>query len=338
MSAARFQESLGPRTLLLGLVAAGILVVLVPARPATAESALVGEVRVPYGATSTEAYTVIGDVTVDGRVRGDVRCAFGDVVVKGPVTGDVQTGFGDVYVNSHVGGSVDVGYGDVRLGPLAHVDKNLSLGNGRSFTEAGAVVQGERRYGMMSNSSPLVAGGVALANLTLWLLTTLGFCAVAMLFAVLARRPLGASARSLERSPARSLLLGIASLPTVVLFSLLLAVTVVGAPLLLLSVPAYLALVVFGELVSAYYIGRRMLLATGSHRGGEAFASAVGAFALSVLYLVPFVGGIALFVLALLGAGAAVSAALRRLGFGESGIRDHRDVAEERPFSYDARS
>jgi hypothetical protein len=81
----------------------------------------------------------------------------------------------------------------------------------------------------------------------------------------------------------------------------------------LLSVPAYLALVVFGALVAAYCIGRRLLVATGSHRGGEALASAVGAFAISVVYLVPFAGGIVLFLLALLGTGATIVAAFARL-------------------------
>lgn len=336
MSEARLQGSLPPRALFLGLVAVGILV-LGPVQPASAlESAMFGDVDVPYDATRTEAYTVVGDVTVEGKVYGDVRCAFGDVVVRGPVTGDVQTGFGDVYVDAPVGGSVDVGHGNVQLGPRARVEENLSLGNGQSLTHPAAIVEGERRYGMMSSDSPLVDGGVALANLTLWLLTTLGFCAVAMLFAVLARRPLGASARSLGRSPGRSMLLGAASLPTAALFSLLLAVTVVGAPLLLLSVPAYLALVVFGALVAAYYIGRRLLVATGSHRGGEALASAVGAFAISVVYLVPFVGGAALFLLALLGSGAAIAAALERLTAGgrraspEGGALSYESYLEER--------
>lgn len=316
MSAARLRQPLHPRMLLLGMFAVGVLV-LAPVRPAQAlESSMAGDIEVSRGSTLSEAQTVFGDVTVDGVVYGDVRCAFGDVVVRGPVEGDVRTGFGDVYVNAPVGGSVDVGHGSVELGPRAHLGENLSLGNGQSLTHPAAVVEGERRYGMMSEGSPLMDRGVALANLTVWLLTTLGFCAAAMLFAVLARRPLGASARSLERFPGRAVLLGAASLPAVVLFSLLLAVTVIGAPLLLLSVPLYLALLVFGALVAAYATGRRLLLATRSYRGGEALASAVGAFAISVVYLVPFVGGLALFLLVLLGVGAAIGAALESLTSG----------------------
>lgn len=328
MSAARLRASAHPpRALLLGLLAVGALL-LGPVRAAEAlESRAVGDVVVPSGTVQEEAYTVFGDVTIEGGVEGDIRCAFGDVVVRGPVGGEVKSGFGDVYVDAPVGGSVDVGYGDVSFGPRAYIGDDLSQGNGQSRIDP-AVVDGDVRHGMMSSGSPLIGGGVALANLTLWLLTTLGFCAVAVLFAVLARRPLGASARSLEHSPGRAALWGLVSLPTAAFFSVLLAITVVGAPLLLLSVPAYLALVVFGALVAAYCIGRRILVATGHHRGGEALASAVGAFAISVLYLVPFVGGVALFLLALLGVGAAISATIERLKGVGDGVRTASDTYE----------
>lgn len=326
MSVARlhnpFHTALDKRTLFLGLLTSTLLV-LVPVSPALAlESSVFGDVEVPRGNLSTESYTVFGDVTVDGVVHGDVRCAFGEVRVRGPVEGDVQAGFGDVYVNAPVTGSVEVGRGSVRLGPQARVVGDVSLGNGRYAIDPGAVVAGERSSGM-SSGSPLAGGGLALANMTLWLLTTLGFCAAAMLFAVIARRPLTASARRLRRSPGRSILWGVASLPVTAIASALLAATVVGAPLLLLSIPAYLALALFGALVSAYSIGRRIVLATGRHRGGEALASAVGAFAISVIYLVPVVGGIALFLLALLGVGAAIIAAFEHFIPGARGTDDY---------------
>lgn len=315
MSAARlhnpFHTTLDKRTLFLGLLASTLLT-LVPVSSAQAlESAVFGDVEVPRGHLSNESYTVFGDATVDGVVRGDVRCAFGEVRVRGPVEGDVQAGFGDVYVNAPVTGSVEVGRGSVRLGPQARVVGDVSLGNGRYAIDPGAVVAGERSSGM-SSGSPLAGGGMALANMTLWLLTTLGFCAAAMLFAVIARRPLAASARRLRRSPGRSMLWGVASLPVTAIASALLAVTVVGAPLLLLSIPAYLVLALFGTLVSAYSIGRRIVMATGRHRGGEALASAVGAFAISVIYLIPVAGGVALFLLALLGVGGVIIAAVER--------------------------
>lgn len=123
-------------------------------------------------------------------------------------------------------------------------------------------------------------------------------------------------------------------MPTAALFSVVLAITIIGAPLLLLSVPAYLALVVFGALVSAYFIGSRILVFSGHHRGGEALASAVGAFVVSVVYLVPFVGGVALFLMALLGTGATISAVLERLLSGGAYERGGEGVEEPSYESY----
>lgn len=336
MSAAHLRAFSHPsRSLALGLLAASALVLVCSTPAAAMESQIVGDVKVPGNEVRGEVYTVIGDVTIEGGVQGDVRCAFGDVVVRGPVGGNVKTGFGDVYVDAPVGGSVDVGYGDVGLGPQAYIAENLSQGNGESSRHPASVIQGDVRSGMMSSGSPLINGGVALANLTVWLLTTLGFCALAMLGAIVARRPLGACARSLERSPGRSMLWGLASLPTAALFSVVLAITIIGAPLLLLSVPAYLALVVFGALVSAYFIGSRILVLSGHHRGGEALASAVGAFAVSVVYLVPFIGGVALFLMALLGAGATIAAVLERLLAGGAYERGGEEAEAAEP-SYES--
>ena len=92
------------RSLVVGLVAASALG-LVWANPAASlESRTVGDVEVPRNEVRDEVYTVIGDITIEGGVQGDIRCAFGDVVVRGPVGGNIKTGFGDVYVNAPVGG------------------------------------------------------------------------------------------------------------------------------------------------------------------------------------------------------------------------------------------
>lgn len=335
MSAARLRALSQPsRSLVLGLLAASALLFAAATPAASLESQIVGDVEVPRNEVQDETYTVVGDITIEGGVQGDVRCAFGDVVVNGPVDGNVKTGFGDVYVNAPVNGSVDVGYGDVGLGPQAYVVEDLSQGNGESSRHPAAVIQGDVRNGMMSSGSPLINGGVALANLTIWLLTTLGFCALAMLGAIVARRPLGACARSLERSTWKSMLWGLASLPTAAIFSVVLAITIIGAPLLLLSVPAYLGLMVFGALVSAYFAGSRILVVSGHHRGGEALASAVGAFAVSVIYLVPFIGPVILFLLALLGTGATISTVLERLLAGSAYERGGEDVEERSYESY----
>jgi hypothetical protein len=96
------------------------------------------------------------------------------------------------------------------------------------------------------------------------------------------------------------------------LFAVVLAVSIIGIPLLLLLAPAYLAFVFFGALVAAYFVGRRVVFATGHYRGGNVLAAMIGALILAVVYLIPVLGGFLLYGLALFGAGAAILALFSR--------------------------
>jgi hypothetical protein len=104
----------------------------------------------------------------------------------------------------------------------------------------------------------------------------------------------------------------VASVPAVVVLCVVLAVSIIGIPLLLLLAPAYLALVFFGALVAAFFVGRRVIFAIGRYHVGNAMAAVVGALILAVAYLIPVLGDIFLYGFALFGAGASVLALVSR--------------------------
>lgn len=303
----------------------GLTVLLLPAPARAAENSVFGDVVVKPGSYEDGVSTIFGDATVRGPVDGDVHSAFGDVRVEAtvdgnvnagfgdvrvrkPVMGEVDAGFGDVYVDSLVAGGVDVDHGDVHLGPGAEV-LAVRSGGGKVYQESGAVVRESMDAGMMpdfGSSKDDLIGALG------WLVGAAGFAACAVLAAVVAPRSFTASARRAEEAPGGSLLVGLLSLPAVLVLSVALAVSVVGVPLLLLIAPAYLALVFYGALVSAFFVGRRVMLATGRYRSGNAMAAAVGALLIAVTVLIPLVGEMVLFALALLGAGATLLALLSR--------------------------
>ena len=306
------------------------LFVLVPVHPAYAfqnQNHALGDVIVPKGETVSQASSAMGDVTVNGRVTGNVRSGRGDVLVNGPVGGNVDSGMGnieinepvggnvnagmgDVYVYSRVGGNVDAGHGDLHLGHGAYISGNVSHG-GRLSEERGAVVEGNEIGDRMSGFDRGPEGGMfEVFGLLGWLLTTFVFVACSVLVAVLAPRQLSSAVRGIEVSPGRSLLFGVASVPAFVLLAAVFAISIVGIPVLLLLIPAYLAFIFFGAIVAAFYLGRRVLFATGRYRGGNALAAVVGAAVISVLFLIPYVGNGILYLLALLGTGATILALL----------------------------
>ena len=325
-------SSLLPPNLLrpmLTLSVAVVGLVVVTALPAQAfENKAFGDVVVEPGHTESGVSTPIGDVTVDGSVEGDVRSGIGNVEVSGNVTGDIEAGRGDIEVNGPVGGGieagmgdvyidapvegdVDVGRGDVELGPEALVRGDLRYGGGEFSGNKGAVA-GNIRAGGMGTDVDHDWGEFGILNLVGWAFAAAAFAACSVLAAVLGPRQLAAATRKAEESPAMSLLFGVASVPVVVVLCVVLAVSIIGIPLLLLLAPAYLALVFYGALVAAYFVGRRVVFATGRYHVGNAMAAAVGALILAAAYLIPVLGGLLIYGLALLGTGASVLALVSR--------------------------
>lgn len=276
------------------------------------EKKLAGDVVVGEYEVEQEVRTGGGNILVLGAVEGDVSSGFGSVAVHGPVGGDVEAGSGDVLVDGPVGGDVHLGAGYLRLGPNARVSGRITVASGRfsAHPDAGyREVRTARMFdGMDGEGGPTKASSWLLGRAIVALL----LAAAAVLATVLAPRSLRTTTASLDASPGRAVLVGLGSVPAVLVASVALAITGVGLLLLPLLLPAYLFLVLFGALAAAYWVGRKVLLATGRYRAGDAVAAAVGALILALLFLVPFVGGLLLALLALTGAGAALLALLAR--------------------------
>lgn len=281
-----------------------------------------GDIEV-LGSVRNDVKTGYGDIVLNGPVGGDVDCGFGNVMVNAPVRGDIHAAMGDVYVNSRVNGGIEVGRGDVYLRPKARVGSVTASGTIHEHPDA---VIDTKKVGTMSTLGFPSEDQAEALGFAGWILATLAFVAAGVLFAVISPNMLSAAASSAGRSPGRSLLVGVVSIPAFAILAVVLALSVVGIPLLLLLAPAYLALVLFGAVTVAYFVGSRILFVTGRYRGGNALAATVGALLVAATALIPVVGNVLLFVLALLGTGAAFIAlfARRRARFGyeEHGHRD----------------
>ncbi len=293
------------------LVVVGTLVLLPPVAAHAAEKRIFGDVTVDAGETAGNVSTAEGDIEIRGRVGGDVKSGMGDVEVYAPVGGTVDADFGDVVVAAPIGGDLDVGHGEVQWRPGGRVGGDFNCPNCEMEAVSEARVGGEMRFGMtpgFDNSSE-ESGVLGFIG---WFFATLVFVAVSVLAAVILPRPVESSAQKIEESLGRSLLVGLASVPAALLLAVVLGVSIVGIPLLLLAAPAYLAILLFGAVVAAYFLGRRLLFATRRYHGGNALAAMIGATVLAAVYLIPFVGSLMFYALSLLGTGGAILALLSR--------------------------
>ena len=329
-------SQLHPQTIARPLLTLSVTVIgLVILLPLPAHARAFGDEVVEPGQTRHEVSTAVGDVTVDGFVErdvnagfgdvlvnedggvgGDINSGFGDVVVNAPVGGEIDAGFGDVEVNAPVRGNVEVGRGDVELGPGGLVLESVYYGSGefRGNRDAvqGTVATGGMRPDMDQEPMDHEPRGFGIFDLVGWVFATAAFVACSVLVAVLAPGPLLAAARRADESPGWSLFFGVVSVPAVVVLCVVLAISIVGIPVLLLLAPAYLAFVFFGALVAAYFVGRRVVLATGRYHVGNALAAVVGALIIAAAYLIPLLGGLLLYGFALFGAGASILALFSR--------------------------
>jgi len=302
------------------------LIILTPLPAWADEQRLVGNIVVV--GTEDEVRTVAGNVTVQGlveddvqsgkgditvspggSVRGDVDATLGNVNIQGPVGEDVNAAFGKVYINAPVGGDVDVEHGDVELGPEAEISGDLTYGDGK-FTGDSSAVKGDFSASGMSFDLDESHGTSVLGFLG-WLFASLAFAACAVLAAVVAPRPLAAAARRVGETPGRAFVYGIVSLPVFFLLCVVLAVTIIGIPLILLLAPAYLAVLFAGMLVASFFLGTRVLMFTGRYRVGNAMAAVVGALILAATTFIPLLGDLILYALCLLGTGAVIMAIFR---------------------------
>ncbi|MFB6137405.1 MAG: polymer-forming cytoskeletal protein [Halobacteriaceae archaeon] len=300
-----------------GVVALVLALALVPA-PVAAEEPVGGTVVVAEGETVSGdlhvvaervliAGTVTGDLDVvagsliiEGTVEGSVDGAVGSARVSGTVEGDLHVGAGSVIVSGNVGGTARLGADSITFLPGATIDGDLRYDAGRltgldNVAVGGQVVRAESVDGPWSVPAvPTWAGTLylLLANLALG----------AVLLALLPDASTGVVARVRDRT-LRSGGAGLLTLVATPVVLALLALTVMGIPVALLGLGAFLAAMWVGLVYGCIAVGAWLL----SLRDVEDrwIALVLGVPVVALVGAVPWLGGIVQFlVLLLLGLGA----------------------------------
>jgi hypothetical protein len=243
--------------------------------------------RVEAGEVVDEAVAVGGPLTVAGTVRGDA------VSLGGPVT----------------------------LEPTARVEGDVVSMGGTVDVQPGAVVLGDRVGigGPLESVVAQLAAGGGEAEVPAWQLVLLGIvaslvkCAVLLLVGLLVITFLPeryARVRDqLTRRPGRSALAGLVMLLAMVPLAILLAVTVIGLPLIPIAALLVFILMAVGMTAFVSWLGDRLPLFAG--RKSQFGAMALGTAIVFVVGLIPVVGWLVVTVVSFVAAGAAL---LSKLG------------------------
>jgi hypothetical protein len=270
-----------------------------------------GNVRVE-GAIARNARLAGGNVEIasSASVAGRLTAAGGTVHVRGPVGGSIDVAAGDLLVDSEVGGDVRAAAGNVELGPNARIGGRLLLAAAwvdvRRHPEAR--VQGGVRVDDSPRHRSHGSGGGWLWSSGLIVLAAL---AAGLFPAAIAR--LGAGLRA---KPGLAVASGFAVLACVPAAALVIAITIIGLPIALLLLFAYILTLAAGYVAAGVLLGDAALARL---RGADATqvawrvgAAALAALALALLARVPVVGWLVGLAAIVIGIGAIAVAVIER--------------------------
>jgi hypothetical protein len=248
-----------------------------------------------------------------GRIAGNASVAGGDVRLLGDIVGAVSVSGGRVYLNGAIGGDVEASGGQIELGPNAHISGKLRYHSHEALKQdpaakvSGGIEKTAPLFGLASDDRARAA-----ENAWLWLwrigLMVLGIVLVSALPKTCLR-----IANSARERFAHCALLGFTALAVAPVAIVLLAITLVGLPLALLGLLAYIALVIVGYVAAGIAVGDAALTRIDPQRHAV-LSWRVGfvAFAILVISLLAAIPGIGIaFSIAalLLGSGSIVSVA-----------------------------
>jgi len=296
--------------------------VLVDARVGGDAAAAGGTVRF-NGAVSDNVYAAGGEVFLNGtisrnarlaggtvelapssRIDGGASIAAGQVRVNGAIGSYLQAAGGNIHIDGPVGGDVEASGGEIELGPNARIAGKLRYRSRNDLKQdPGAQVSGGiERLPYRVQNAPAI-GGFFRVVFWVWMLGLMLLVAIILLLLPGFSKVIAV----VQTRPGASALLGFVLLVCIPVASVILLITLIGAPLALLSMAAYFVLLLVGYLAAAAAVGDTILIrlrpGTVERIGWRIAAAICGILVIAILGRIPFLGGLISFVTLIIGIG-----------------------------------
>lgn len=268
------------------------------------------------------AATLAGyDVNVLAPIETNLRAGAANLKLMAPVGGTALVAARSVEINSTIAGDAAITAGHLEFGPDARIGGRLRL-YGEDVSDLAVpdrVMPADRieRFDIARRAEFRTGGRVpgVIAIVSGFVLGVLLTAILATLAALLAPENLERTRNMTRERPLRTFWIGFLALAALIGASILLLVTLIGV----LVAPAVLILAVglgfLGYLVATYLVGRALWGWFGALPPDtlveRALAALIGAVAVGLIALIPFLGWLALFVLSLTGVGALTVAIFR---------------------------
>ncbi|MFH1710675.1 MAG: hypothetical protein ABH860_06420 [bacterium] len=253
------------------------------------------------------ARVIVKDVSVV-KINEDINMGQ-DLIFK-----DLVAISGNINVKGDVGGDVVAVLGSVHLFPTARVAGNIASIGGRVVKDEGAAVKGniteiavsKEGVKMMEGCTPLIVTMGMGGFLVLKALVFLGFIGLSMIMVSFMTKQIGVISSKIEKQWVKTLLWGLLGYILICPLAILLAVTIVGIPLIVIEAVLVSLAVTMGYVAASQLIGKKFTKAIKKPNQPMIIEVIWGLSILFLVDLIPVLGGIIKCLVVTLGFGSAI--------------------------------
>lgn len=273
---------------------------------------------------------LVGNVVVDADqvINGDVQAMAGSVTVHGVVNGTVTAMAGNVTIYGKVHGDVNCTAGNVYVKKDAVVEGTVTAMAGKVFKDENATIKGSvvemakaaNNYHSSHHTSyadimvsPRVPWFILIWGIVTGLVSWLALGAILMLFFA---KHVQVLAVAQAARPGYYFCMGFVAMLLAPPVMVLLALTIVGIPVVILLGLLLFIATIFGQLGVARVIGERIIERFNISNKTEMAKVLIGIVAIFLITLVPILGWLFFFVTACIGLGGAL---INRMGIEKKG-------------------
>ncbi|MHB1457624.1 MAG: bactofilin family protein [Armatimonadota bacterium] len=229
-----------------------------------------------------------------------------DITIKaGETVRNVTTVRGDITIKGHVTESVIAVLGDIHVTSGGVVDGDVFTIRGNITKEPGAVIHGKQSMsGNMEKAKPHTAFpfiGFLLLSLFVVVLVTVFF-----------PQRMQVISDVIQDRPGWSWVNGMFASFLIVPIAIMLLVTIIGIPIIVVEVLLVALLWIVGKVAVDYALGKRLSSTINRPINSIVVAAIIGEILLSLISLLPILGGILVYMITVIGFGAVITT-----GFGK---------------------
>lgn len=234
--------------------------------------------------------TVISSTATVGK---DLVILGGNVTVEGAVRGNLYVRSGDVTLNSAISGSADIGGRRIVLGPNASIGGKLIYSAPAELNIPPGTARGGVEFRLMEMRADSRGRDAVAAIFTIaFLVKMLTLLVLALVLAAVFRRRVTLAVQESLALFGWDLLRGFAGFILIPVAALILLVTVIGAPIAVVAIAAYVIMLVFAGIMAPILLGSLLwkIFTRASQYAMNAYSIIVGVLVYCLLSLIPLVG------------------------------------------------